>query len=88
MCYLSHAACDVITEACYVIADLRPAARAHWPWPCRYPASTASERGNRLHTAISLAETIDEGKLEERKKEIADRRRRMEKVQQETSVSL
>ena len=45
----------------------------------RYPSSTESERGRRLRTALSLAESIDEDRLAEQRKRRKERRKEMEK---------
>ena len=45
----------------------------------RYPPSTCSERGERLRTALSLAESIDEARRIEQRRRAKEKRRIMEK---------
>lgn len=45
----------------------------------RYPESTESERGQRLRTALSMAESIDEGRKIEQRKRAKEKRKIMEK---------
>ena len=50
------------------------------PWISRYPPSTASERATRLKTALSVAESIDEGKRLARRQRMREQREEMERV--------
>lgn len=50
------------------------------PWIQRYPPSTASERASRLKTALSVAESIDEGKRLARRRRLREQREEMERV--------
>ncbi len=45
----------------------------------RYPPSTESERGRRLRTALSIAESIDDARRSEQRKRAKERRKAMEK---------
>ena len=45
----------------------------------RYPPSTDSERGRRLRTALSMAESIDEARRAEQRARAKEKRRLMEK---------
>ena len=45
----------------------------------RYPSSTGSERGRRLRTALSMAESIDEARRLEQRRKIRERKAMMEK---------
>ena len=45
----------------------------------RYPPSTESERQVRLRTALSMAESIDEGRRAEQRARAKERRKQMEK---------
>lgn len=47
--------------------------------PFRYPPSTCSERGERLRTALSVAESIDEARRIEQRRRAKERRKIMEK---------
>ena len=48
-------------------------------YPARYPPSTDSERGRRLRTALSVADSIDEGRLAEQRQRAKERRKMVEK---------
>ncbi len=45
----------------------------------RYPPSTDSERGRRLRTALSMAESIDEDRRAEQRARAKEKRKQMEK---------
>ncbi|CAH1792455.1 unnamed protein product [Owenia fusiformis] len=63
---------EVVVEKEQVIVRRRP-------WVARYPQSTDSERGQRLRTALSMAESIDEARRTEIRQKMRERRRIMEK---------